>query len=237
MNDHETYLLLAAKQVGEGLTPSEEAELDAHLATCPSCRSFTAGMRRDDILLRGQLGEVAVAPRVRQRVLDEAYGQRRRFDPRIVLALAATLLLGTIGATAVRRWSGARDAVAAGRRRSDAIGDAGNVASPSPTPLPITDSDSAVTAAGCRVLRQCCVRLQRAGTASRFRRGTLRGRGAGRRVDAEPAADGSQELVRRTGDLPRHRGTRCVARWTRDHRHGRRYPGGVHPPSRWRRRW
>jgi hypothetical protein len=97
MTDHETYLLLAARQINEGLTPSQEADLDAHLATCPSCRTFIAGMRRDDILLRGQLGEVAVAPRVRQRVLDEAYGNRRRFDPRIILALAATLLLASIG--------------------------------------------------------------------------------------------------------------------------------------------
>ena len=96
MTDHETYLLLAAKQLSESLTPAEEAELDAHLATCPSCRSFIAAMRRDDILLRGQLGEVAVAPRVRQRVMEEAVG-RRRFDPRLILALAATLLLATIG--------------------------------------------------------------------------------------------------------------------------------------------
>ena len=96
MTDHETYLLLAAKQISESLTTSEEAELDAHLATCPSCRSFTAAMRRDDILLRGQLGEVAVAPRVRQRVMEEAAG-RRRFDPRLILALAATLLVASIG--------------------------------------------------------------------------------------------------------------------------------------------
>jgi hypothetical protein len=96
MIHHERYLTLAARQLSEGLSRDEEAELDAHLATCRSCRGIAAGMRRDDILLRGELGAVAVAPRVRQRVLDEAYG-RRRFDPRIVLALAATLLLATIG--------------------------------------------------------------------------------------------------------------------------------------------
>ena len=95
MMDHETFLLLAAKQIREVLPAAEELELERHLATCPSCRSVAAAMRRDDILLRGQLGEVSVSPRVRQRVFDEASGARR-FDWRILLALAATLLLATI---------------------------------------------------------------------------------------------------------------------------------------------
>jgi hypothetical protein len=95
MMDHETFLLLAAKQIREVLPTAEEAELERHLATCPSCRSVAAAMRRDDILLRGQLGEVSVSPRVRQRVFDEASGARR-FDWRILLAVAATLLLATI---------------------------------------------------------------------------------------------------------------------------------------------
>ena len=95
MMDHETFLRLAAKQIREVLPAAEESELERHLATCPSCRSVAAAMRRDDILLRGQLGEVPVSPRVRQRVFDEASGARR-FDWRILLALAATLLLATI---------------------------------------------------------------------------------------------------------------------------------------------
>jgi hypothetical protein len=96
MIDHETFLLLAAKQLGEPLTDTEEAALQAHLASCPSCRATTVAMRRDDILLRGEIGAAAASPRVRRRVLDEASGVRR-FDPRIVLALAATLLLASIG--------------------------------------------------------------------------------------------------------------------------------------------
>jgi hypothetical protein len=95
MMDHETFLLLAAKQIREVLPAAEEAELEQHFATCPSCRSIAAAMRRDDILLRGELGDVSVSPRVRQRVFDEASGARR-FDWRILLALAATLLLATI---------------------------------------------------------------------------------------------------------------------------------------------
>lgn len=97
MTDHESFLLLAAKQLGERLSASEEAELAAHLATCPSCRAMTVAMRRDDILLRGELGSPAtVSPRVRRRVLDEASGVRH-FDRRLIIALAATLLLASIG--------------------------------------------------------------------------------------------------------------------------------------------
>ena len=97
MTDHESFvLLLAAKQISEPLSADEAAALEAHLATCPSCRSIAASMRRDDMMLRAQLGEVAVSPRVRRRVMDEAAGTRR-FDWRLTLALAATLLLATIG--------------------------------------------------------------------------------------------------------------------------------------------
>jgi hypothetical protein len=96
MNDHETFLLLAAKQISERLSDEEEADLSAHLASCPTCRATMNAMRRDDILLRGELGAVPVSPAVRRRVLDEAAGVRR-FDPRLILALAATLLVASIG--------------------------------------------------------------------------------------------------------------------------------------------
>lgn len=96
MTDHETFLLLAAKQISERLTSSEEAALTAHLAGCPSCRAMLVAMRRDDILLRGELGPASVAPRVRIRVLDEAAGTRR-FDWRPILGLAAALLVAAVG--------------------------------------------------------------------------------------------------------------------------------------------
>lgn len=97
MTDHETFLLLAARQVDEILSPDEAATLDAHLRVCPSCRSVAAGMRRDDIRLRAELAPAGVSPRVRRRVLDEAAG-RRHIDPRLALGLAAALVLGAIGA-------------------------------------------------------------------------------------------------------------------------------------------
>ena len=92
MTDHETFLLLAAKQISEPLSTEEQARLEAHTAICPTCRSTAAAMRRDDIRLRAEVGVAAVSPRVRRRVLDEAAG-RRRIDPRIVLGLAASAMI------------------------------------------------------------------------------------------------------------------------------------------------
>ena len=96
MTDHEPFILLAAKQLGDTLSDDERSRLDAHLAGCANCRSIAAGMRRDDMLLRAQLGSGPVAPRVRRRVLEETRG-RRRVDGRLALALAAALTLAAIG--------------------------------------------------------------------------------------------------------------------------------------------
>ena len=95
MNDHETFLLLAAKRMSEPLTREEEAQLERHLATCPDCRAIASGMRRDDVRLRATLTPVPVAPRVRERVLAEAAGSRRSTG-RVALLLAAALALGLI---------------------------------------------------------------------------------------------------------------------------------------------
>ena len=95
MNDHETFLLLAAKRMSEPLSLVEEAQLEAHLAACPECRAIAAGMRRDDVRLRAALTPVPVAPRVRERVLAEASGSRRPTG-RVALLLAAALALGLI---------------------------------------------------------------------------------------------------------------------------------------------
>jgi hypothetical protein len=95
MTDHETFVLLAARQLSEPLSPGEKADLAAHLKDCPSCRAIATGMRRDNVRLRGQLEAATVSPRVRARVLAEASG-RRRFDTRLVLGLAAILLLGLL---------------------------------------------------------------------------------------------------------------------------------------------
>lgn len=93
MNDHETFLLLAAKSLSERLSREEEAQLEAHVAACPGCRSLMAGMRRDDMRLHAALTPIPVAPRVRQRVLAEAAGSRRMAAGRFGLLLAAALAL------------------------------------------------------------------------------------------------------------------------------------------------
>ena len=96
MTDHETFVMLAARQISEPLSAEEAADLEAHMVVCHTCRSTAAGMRRDDIRLRAELGGAKVSPRVRRRVLDEAAG-RRRIAPGILLGLAAALVLGAIG--------------------------------------------------------------------------------------------------------------------------------------------
>ena len=116
MTDHESFVLLAAKQLSEPLSSAEEDELAAHLAECPRCRSIAAGMRRDNDRLQAELGAAPVSPRVRARVLDETTG-RRRIDGRLVLGLAAVLLLGADRRSLHRRWTSRNDpgAVGAGR--------------------------------------------------------------------------------------------------------------------------
>jgi len=95
MSDHESFLLLAARQLSEPLTPEEAEALAAHLRECPECRSMATGMARDDVALRGQLLDAPVAPRVWQRVSAEA-SRGRRVDWRLVLGVAALLLVPAI---------------------------------------------------------------------------------------------------------------------------------------------
>jgi hypothetical protein len=96
MIDHEAFVLLAAKQISEPLTRSEASELEGHLAVCRDCAAIAAEMRRDDIRLHAILRPRPVSPRVRQRVRDEAAG-KRRFDSRLILGLAAAVLLTAVG--------------------------------------------------------------------------------------------------------------------------------------------
>ena len=128
MTDHETFLLLAAKHISEPLSTEEQSALEAHLAMCPTCRSTAVAMRRDDIRLRAEVGVATVSPRVRRRVLDEAAG-RRGIDPRIVLGLAAALVIGAIG---VPLMAGARLPSAP----SPPVTSPSTVPAPTPSPSP-----------------------------------------------------------------------------------------------------
>jgi hypothetical protein len=95
MTDHDAILLLAAESVDARLDPADAATLDAHLATCPSCRASVAGLVRDHARLR-TLEPAPVPERVRATVVAAARS-RRRFDAR-PLAVAAVLLVGGLAA-------------------------------------------------------------------------------------------------------------------------------------------
>jgi hypothetical protein len=110
MTDHERFLLLAAQRIDGPLTRKADDELEAHLSSCPSCRATAAGMRRDDIRLRAVLSPVPVSPRVRQTVLAEASGRRRRaVAGRFIVLLAATIGIVAVGVPLIA--GGPRDVV------------------------------------------------------------------------------------------------------------------------------
>lgn len=133
MNDHERFLLLAAERIDGPLTRELDDELEAHLSSCPSCRATTVGMRRDDIRLRATLAPVPVAPRVREAVMAEASGRRRRAVAwRVLSVLAAAVVIAVVGVPFI----------VGGPRQGPGSGDATpshasiTTASPTPSPTP-----------------------------------------------------------------------------------------------------
>ena len=106
MSDHERFLLLAAKRLGEQLTGDEQRALDTHLASCPSCATFASGMQGDDILLQTALEPVVVPSWMRQAVLAEAAPPRLRpAAGRIIFALAAAVGAGLLLSSWIGRSS------------------------------------------------------------------------------------------------------------------------------------
>ena len=96
MTDHEPFLVFASRQLYESLSDEEARELERHLAECLACRRQVAGMRGDHVGLAVLLADGPVAARVRRNVLDAAAGHRRT-DVRVLLAVAALLVLGALG--------------------------------------------------------------------------------------------------------------------------------------------
>ena len=138
MNDHERFLLLAAQRIEEPLARELDDELEAHLSSCPSCRATAAGMRRDDIRLRAVLSPVSVAPRVREAVLAEASGRRRRAAAwRVLSVLAAAVVIAVVGVPFIA--GGPRQGPGSGGLTPSQA--AVPTASPTPSPTPSrTDS-------------------------------------------------------------------------------------------------
>ncbi len=241
MTDHETFLLLAAKEIHEGLTADESRALDGHLAECPSCRRFATGMQRDEMRLRAVLTEAPVAVRVRRTVLDSAAG-RRRTDARLALALAAALVIGIVALPVL--VGGGNPAPTAAPSASAGPGDTGTDVERGTGRIAVSGPLDDARRVGIGIVAgvgRRGLRLQRRtrGHAPRLGLGPLRGRRASRGMVADDPGDRWRELIRRARDLPRHRWTGCVAggashdRIGRQHR-PRRVP--VRPRRRTRRR-
>ena len=204
MKDHESFLLLAAKQISERLSEEEEAALTDHIASCPSCRATMNAMRRDDILLRGELAATSVSPRVRRRVLEEAAGVRR-FDWRVPLAIAATLLVAAAGVPLlVGGWriEFCFPGTDAGVGRSVGV-------ACSPVSERIRSARAVRIAfdltSRCRIPRRRSLRLRRDTAETRHDRRSIRGRTPGRRVVASRAGRRRGDLLRRSHHMPDHR--------------------------------
>jgi Tol biopolymer transport system component len=97
---HDRFLDLAAAAIDFGPTPAEEAELEAHLATCPTCARRAAALGADAHALRRPLN---VLPS--RRVDDAVYaaiagrsGPSRRLE---LLAAAVLLVVALLVAVAV----------------------------------------------------------------------------------------------------------------------------------------
>ena len=127
MIDHERYRLLAAEAIDGQLSSDDARALQAHLATCFTCRAEADGLELDHHRLTAALEAEQASPRVRSVVLRSAQG-RRQGPSWPILAAAALLIVGTVGAAVL----------IGGAPRPDATVDrsAGVVAPISPTPGP-----------------------------------------------------------------------------------------------------
>ncbi len=94
MSEHARFLELAAAAIDFELSPTEQADLTAHLAGCEDCRRAAAGLMTDARTLR-RLSDGAPAERVRVHVLSAA--PRRRASPFVALAAAAAIVVAALG--------------------------------------------------------------------------------------------------------------------------------------------
>src|SRR6188768_3187472 len=131
MIDHERYRLLAAEAIDGRLSADDARALQAHLATCFTCRAEADGLALDHRRLMAVLDGEQASPRVRSVVIRAAQG-RRQGPSWPILAAAALLIAGSVGAVVL----------VGGAPRPDAAVDrsAGLVGPNSPTPEPSTSA-------------------------------------------------------------------------------------------------
>ena len=106
-NDHLRYLLTA--YLFDNLSDAGRAEVEAHLEECALCRTELAELRATRELLQdalvsptGEAEPYAFDARRRKRVLDAARKGRPRRFPRVLLGVAAVILLCALLAALVR---------------------------------------------------------------------------------------------------------------------------------------
>jgi hypothetical protein len=97
---HERGLELAAMAVDFELTRAETAELEAHLAGCPSCTRRAAALRGDAVAL-GRPLVLLPSARVDAAIAAEIAGRRAGPQRLVLVAAAAMLALALLGAAAV----------------------------------------------------------------------------------------------------------------------------------------
>ena len=99
-DSHDRPMELAALALDFDLTAAERNELEAHLATCPTCARRVAAMRADARTLSRPL-TLLPSSRVDAAVYAAIAGRQPRPQRLLLLAAAALLLLAILGAVAV----------------------------------------------------------------------------------------------------------------------------------------
>jgi hypothetical protein len=89
---HDRALELAASALDFDLTGSEAAELESHLAACPTCARSSRSMRIDALALRSPAG-LLPSRRVDEAVYRAIAGRRAPSSSRMLVLVAATALL------------------------------------------------------------------------------------------------------------------------------------------------
>lgn len=101
MIGHDVARRSAASAIDFELRPDEQAELDAHLRSCATCRAVTAGLAADAAGLHNlDLGPVPMTVRADVAIRAERHGSGGRTWT-VLLATAALLVLVIVGGAAV----------------------------------------------------------------------------------------------------------------------------------------
>ena len=100
MTDHRRFLELAATSVDFPLSPSEQRELDRHLAGCGSCRAELTRVHEDALALASFGASDAPAGLRREIALRARRGPRRSSRTTVLLLAAAFLVILAASQTA-----------------------------------------------------------------------------------------------------------------------------------------